>query len=54
MFQSQPNTADREAQAARIVSSVFKEIVHSAGVVVGGVLISAFLVSREGRNLKQH
>lgn len=52
MFQSQPNRKDREDQAAKIIGSVFREIFHSAGVVVGGVLISAILISAEGRNLK--
>jgi hypothetical protein len=54
MSQYKPRTTDKEAQSSRIIGGVFKEIVHSAGVVVGGLLISVLLVSQEGRTLRHH
>jgi hypothetical protein len=54
MFQKKPNSVKKEDKVARIIGGVFKEIFHSAGVVLGGALISAVLVSAEGRSLKRH
>lgn len=54
MFQSKPNEVREEVNESKVISSVFKELFHSAGVVIGGVVISALLISREGRNLGQH
>lgn len=50
MFQSKPNPEKRNAKQEQIFSSAFKELFHSAGVVIGGLLVTALIVSQEGRH----
>lgn len=51
MFQFKPRTTEKEAQSASPASNVIRQIVHSAGVVVGSIIVSALIVSQEGRTL---
>jgi hypothetical protein len=51
MFQSKPIHKEQVPEKSnQLFSNAFKELFHSAGVVIGGILISALLVSREGRH----
>lgn len=50
MFQSKPNPEKLNARKDQIFSSAFKELFHSAGVVIGGLFITALIVSQEGRH----
>jgi hypothetical protein len=54
MSKNEPNRDLRGDRAPKVIGNVFKEIFYSAGVVVGGALISAVLVAIEGRGLKHH
>jgi len=50
MYQSNPNREGNVQNSSKLFNSAFKELFHSAGVVLGGILISALLVSRDGRH----